>query len=390
MHYRKLQAAKIFNGFDWMDDDSVLIVDETGKIKDILPKGNAGDGVEYLDGILTPGFVNAHCHLELSHLKNVVPTGTGLIDFLLTVIKNRAATKEEIIEHITASEKEMYDNGIAAVVDICNTDDTIPVKKQSRLRWHDLVEVINLHDANWPMQLQKFERVLNAFDQNKTLTPHAPYSVSAGALAALNQRTADSLISIHNQETAAENELFINRQGDFIRFYQSLGEPGSPLSKTGKSSLQTWLPHFTNRQTILLVHNTFISEEDILFAKAHAEKHGLKLRYCLCPNANLYIENKLPPVDLLLKHNCKIVLGTDSYSSNWQLSIAAEIKTLQDHFPDLELKEMLQWAARNGAATLEDFSSFGNFVKGNSPGIVLLETEDENQNRVTGKSQRIV
>lgn len=390
MHYRKLQAAKIFNGFDWMLDDTVLMVDDTGRIKDIVSKQNAGDEVEYLDGILTPGFINAHCHLELSHLKNAVATKTGLVDFLLAIIKNRAATKEEIVEHIIAAEKEMYDKGIEAVVDICNTVDTIAVKKQSRLRWHNLVEVINLHDVNWPIQLQKFERVFNAFDKNKTLTPHAPYSVSGRALAALNERTANSLISIHNQETAAENELFINGQGDFIRFYQSLGEPGSPFSKTGKSSLQTWLPYFTNRQTILLVHNTFISEEDILFAKAHAGKHGLKLFYCLCPNANLYIENKLPPVDLLLEHNCEIVLGTDSYSSNWQLSIATEIKTLQDHFPDLRLKEMLQWATTNGAATLEQFSSFGSFAKGNSPGIVLLETEGENQNRITGKSQRIV
>jgi aminodeoxyfutalosine deaminase len=275
-----------------------------------------------------------------------------------------------------------------AVADICNTDHTAATKKQSRLAWHNLIEVINLHDRNWPMQLKKFERVLNVFEsQNNSLTPHAPYSVSTAAFAALNKQTADSLISIHNQETAAENNLFLNGQGEFIRFYQSLGEPGSPFSITGKSSLQTWLPHFTNSQTILLVHNTYISEEDIVFAKNHAEKHGLKLVYCLCPNANLYIENKLPPVDLLLKHNCEIVLGTDSYSSNWQLSIAAEIKTLQDHFPELQLNQMLQWATSNGAETLK-LSGLGSFVKGNSPGIVLLETNA--QKVITGKSKRTV
>jgi aminodeoxyfutalosine deaminase len=389
MHYRKLQADKIFNGLDWMDDDTVLIVNEPGKIENIVAKKDAGDGIEYLNGILTPGFINAHCHLELSHLKNAVGTHTGLIDFLLAVIKNRTATREEILEHIIAAEKEMYDNGIVATADICNTDGTVAIKKQSRLAWYNLVEVINLHDSNWPTQLQKFERVLNSFEgQGKTLTPHAPYSVSAGAFAALNKHTAGSLISIHNQETAAENNLFLNGQGEFIRFYQSLGELGSPFAINGKSSLQTWLPYFSNHQTILLVHNTFISEEDILFAKNHAEKYGLKLIYCLCPNANLYIENKLPPVDLLLKHNCKIVLGTDSYSSNWQLNITAEIKTLLDHFPDLQLKDMLRWATSNGAETLNKISDLGSFSKDTSPGIVLLETNAHNV--ITGKSKRVV
>ena len=84
MHYRKLQADKIFNGFDWMDDDRVLIVDETGRIEDVVSKENAGPGIEFLNGILTPGFVNAHCHLELSHLKNSMAIQTGLVDFLLT------------------------------------------------------------------------------------------------------------------------------------------------------------------------------------------------------------------------------------------------------------------------------------------------------------------
>ena len=335
--------------------------------------------------------MNAHCHLELSHLKNAVPVQTGLVDFLLSVIKNRATAKEEILEHAIAAEKEMYHNGVVAIADICNTDHTIGIKKQSRLKWYNLIEVINLHDKNWPIQLQKFNEVLDVFDkESKTLTPHASYSVSAGAFAALNELTSQRIISIHNQETEAENELFINGQGEFVRFYQSLGEAGSPFPVTGKSSLQTCLPFFTNRQTIILVHNTFISEEDILFAKAHADRYGLKIVYCLCPNANLYIENKLPPIDLLLKHQCKIVLGTDSYSSNWQLNIATEIKALQDHFPGLELKNMLQWATMNGAEALNQSFILGSLEKAKCPGIVLLETDAKNKNLLTGNSKRIV
>jgi cytosine/adenosine deaminase-related metal-dependent hydrolase len=388
MHYRKLQADGIFNGFDWANDRSVLILDETGQVENIVSEENAGDGVERFNGIITPGFVNAHCHLELSHLKNKVPPRIGLVAFLLTVIKSRAATKKEILRHIFLAEEEMFENGIVAAADICNTDHTVPVKKESKLSWYNQVEVINLHDRNWPAQLQKFSDVIKTFNGlKKTLTPHAPYSVSSRAFTTINEQTAQSVISIHNQETAEENYLFMSGEGEFIRFYETLGEEGSPFSISGKSSLQTWLPYFTKGQTIVLVHNTFISEEDLLFAKTHAEKFGLKLVYCLCPNANLYIENRLPPVDLLMKHECKIVIGTDSYSSNWQLNIAAEIKTLQEYFPQLLLKNLLKYATSNGAELLNLSSDFGSFEKGKQPGVVLLEM---NENKLTGKSTRIL
>jgi cytosine/adenosine deaminase-related metal-dependent hydrolase len=118
-----------------------------------------------------------------------------------------------------------------------------------------------------------------------------------------------------------------------------------------------------------------MSEEDIVWANEYANKTGLKLVYCLCVNANLYIENKVPPIDLLLKHNCHIALGTDSYSSNWQLSIASEIKSITTHFPHLPLEKILNWATLSGATALQWQDQLGNFEKGKSPGIALLNIE---------------
>ena len=210
--------------------------------------------------------------------------------------------------------------------------------------------------------------------------PHAPYPISAKTFKAINAQTAGKIISIHNQESRAENELFQKGTGDFLKLYAAMGIEGSPFGITGNSSLQTWLPYFTAGQTLLLVHNTFISEEDILFAKAHAEKYGLHIIYCLCPNANLYIENALPPVELFIKHNCHMVLGTDSYSSNWQLNIAAEIKTLKEK-TDVSLETLLQWATANGAAAL-GLPQLGTFKKGSKPGVVLLNEKDFTTQRI--------
>jgi aminodeoxyfutalosine deaminase len=395
MLYRKLQANKIFNGFDWLANDQVLILNENDVIDNIVPANEAGDNIEELDGILVPGFINCHCHLELSHLKNAVPVHTGLVNFLITVIKNRAGDKEEIDGHMAAAEKEMFNNGIVAVADICNIGQAIELKRKSTLFWHNLIEVINLHDENLEMQLAYFNLVS---DQYKTLdpsrattslTPHAPYSVSGSTFKALNNATANSIISIHNQESFAENELFENGRGEFLKLFDGLEQSGSPIQISGKTSLKTWLPYFNNGQTILLVHNTFISEEDILFAKEYSKNNNVELIYCLCPNANLYIENTLPPVNLLLKHNCKIVLGTDSYSSNWQLNIASEIKALSDHFPHLPIATILKWATANGAEVLNQNAMLGSLQAGKKPGIVLLETDPLNKEFITGKCKRI-
>ena len=86
MAYLKFKADKIFNGTHFLEDDTVLITDESGIIQKTLPANEAGDDIQQLSGIVTPGFVNCHCHLELSHLKNVIPPHTGLIDFLCSCL----------------------------------------------------------------------------------------------------------------------------------------------------------------------------------------------------------------------------------------------------------------------------------------------------------------
>ena len=95
--------------------------------------------------------------------------------------------------------------------------------------------------------------------------------------------------------------------------------------------------------------------------------------WCVCINANLYIENALPPIELIRNNQCKIVLGTDSLASNDALSIVAEMKKIKQHFPSIPLSEILQWATLNGAAALQLEQALGSFEKGKTPGVVLLD-----------------
>ena len=387
MAYCKFQADQLFTGYELLDGTHVLITDTRGKVMDIIRHPEAGDDVQQLPGILTPGFVNCHCHIELSHLHNLIPSGTGLTGFIAAVMKSPPFSREEKDAAMQEADREMYQNGITAVGDISNQSYSITQKIKSPLRWHSFLEITNLDDALASGRLEKFRAVQMQFNNilpsmATTFSPHAIYSVSPETFRLINTYTAGQTITIHNQECAAEDELFIHGTGKFLSFYESIGRQQLPIVSSGKSSLQTWLPYFNQRQTIISVHNTYISEADIVFAKEYTAANNMQIIYCLCPNANLYIENALPPIALFNKHQCKVVLGTDGYGSNWQLSIGKEIETILHHLPQTPLKDILQWATLNGAKALGFEDELGSFEKGKQPGIVLIENKFTGSKRI--------
>lgn len=385
MNFLKFQADQLFDGFKLLDKEHVLITDQDRRVVEILSENEAGDNVMKLRGIICPGFINAHCHLELSHLKDVIPPHTGLIPFLLDVVGKRDFPIEFILDRIQAAEREMENGGIVAVGDIGNTSHTIETKLKSKIKWNNFVEVLCFSDAMSDQRMIQYKGVLNDFYEAEkkyeirhwisSLVPHAPYTISDITFKRINDLSANEVISMHNQEHPAENDLYKAGNGDYLKFLQKFGFDKSPFPVTGKSSLQSCLPHFNKQQRIILVHNTFTNSDDLDFASTYAESHLAGIHFCLCINANLYIENKTPPIDLLMEKNVDIVLGTDSYSSNWQLSIAAEIKTIKEKFPHIPLHQILQWATINGAKALNRDNELGSFEKGKKPGVVLLKED---------------
>ena len=392
MAYLKFKADKLFDGYRFSDDNAVLITDKEGVIEAILPIDQAGDDVQQLSGILSPGFINCHCHLELSHMKGLIPEGTGLVKFVLNVVQQRHFPEEEILQAIEKAEDEMLTNGIVAVGDICNNASTVSQKIKSRLYYHNFIEASGFNPEIAEQRFQRakiiYEKYHDTFFRNEqphplgsgSIVPHAPYSVSDKLWDLIINFPGNHLLSIHNQETAAENELFLNNQGEFLELYTAMNIDASFFKPSGKSSLQTYLPRFLHNQSVILVHNVHTSEEDILFGQ-QTITNG-QLHYCLCPNANQYISRQLPDINLLMKYDCAIVLGTDSLASNHQLNMLEEIKTIRQTFPAIEMETLLKWATSNGAKALQLDSLLGSFEKGKKPGVVLVTTNFMKSNRL--------
>jgi cytosine/adenosine deaminase-related metal-dependent hydrolase len=375
---------------------TVLITDGSGVIIDLVNIEEAGDGIEEFKGIICPGFVNAHCHLELSHLKGRIPENTGLVEFVQQVMNNRSKGNEQQLEAMEQADSKMYHSGIVAVGDICNSTDSIAVKKSSKILWHNFIEVSGFVGETANARLEAMKLVSDQFKNElpfhpKTLSPHAPYSVSKKLFHLLNEQTEAQLITIHNQESAAEDELYLAKQGGFLDLYNNFGIDISSFESTGKSSVQSWLPYFNKQQSILAVHNTYTSESDIDFLIKYSEKHSSLFSYCICINANNYIEQKNPPIEMLMNSDCNVVIGTDSLASNHQLNILEELKTIQlSNNPIFPLSTLLKWATINGAKALQLDSLVGSFEKGKKPGVVLIENIQQFQLNQQSSARRIV
>jgi cytosine/adenosine deaminase-related metal-dependent hydrolase len=375
MRYRKFKADYLFTGNKLLNNKNVLITDEHGEIIDIAHENDAGDDIEIHKGIISPGFINAHCHLELSHLKNIIPEKTGLVDFVFKVVSERHFDEDEILASIAKGENEMRENGIVAVGDICNNSLTLDQKTKRNTRYYNFIET-----TGWLPQIakQRFENSRMIYDQfveNKltaSIVPHAPYSVSENLWDEMRSFFKDKTVSIHNQESAEEDLFFLEGKGDFTKMYKMMNIDNSFYAAKKIRSVKSYFEKMSSAASVILVHNTFTRQEDLDFINQNKTKDQL-VSFCLCPNANLYIENTLPQVDLFLKNNCHIVLGTDSLASNHQLNILEEIKTISKYFPAIKTETFLKWATINGAKALQMDDELGEFKKGKNPGVVLIE-----------------
>lgn len=388
--HQKFQSTQIFNGRELLNGaELVLVTNQDGTVEAIVPLSEAGEGIQIHEGILSPGFVNAHCHLELSHMKGMIPTKTGLQEFVKQIVGLRQVDPEAIQEAIVAAETEMMTNGIVAVGDISNTLDTLDQKAKHNLAYYSFVELYDLdptraHDkiiAGIDIQKQFQDNCIRA-----SLVPHAPYSVTARLWTLLSEHFESHTISVHNQETPGENEFFETKTGPFLAMYERTKVALDFFEATGKTSLQSVLPVFKKAHHGILVHNSFTTSEDIQAVHA-AMKNAF---WCLCPNANQYIEETMPPIELLRNNNATMVVGTDSYASNWSLNILDELKTIQQHQAAIPLSEMLQWATLNGARALQMDKHLGSFDKGKKPGVVLITGVDALNGLKNASSKRIL
>ena len=311
----------------------------------------------HLQGLVFGGLVNAHCHLELSHLKGKIPEGTGMAGFVRTLQPIRAKfSEEEIMAAANEAAQRMWSLGIAAVGDICNGTASKQAKdSMPEMVFHNFIEVFGLDAARSDTLVSNAIDLAEVMGPRSSITLHAPYSIS---IALRNQVQAYAQArewpqSIHLLESIEERQLFESLDGPLMEMLRDFGAPFP--GHASASSVAYVLPTQPANCPTLLVHVTQITAQEIELAK---ETLGPNAYFVLCPQANQYIHGTLPPVLLLVQANAQICIGTDSLAGNHDLDIWAEMRLLQAAF-GISTATLLQWAIDNGCKALGlDASTF--------------------------------
>jgi cytosine/adenosine deaminase-related metal-dependent hydrolase len=386
---RKISAHLILDGRGNCFHKGILTIDQEGTILDIQDTAgilHESAEVEFFSGMIVPGFVNAHCHLELSHLQHKFTEGAGFIPFIRKVVESRNNEPDQVLQAADRADLLMYKNGIVAVGDIANGISAFEIKKKSKIFYFTFVETLGFA----PQRASKaFDWALSCVKSAEasglvaSIVPHAPYSVSVplfNAVSAEANRTGAPL-SIHSQECKEEDELYQYGTGEMLRHLQeNLSIDTSFFRPTGESALHSTLRFLGRQNHLLLVHNIYTNQADIDFIKE--VRNPDTTWFVLCPGSNQYIQDMLPDIELFRENKLQICLGTDSLASNHQLSVLEEMKIIQAAYPTISLNELAVWASYNGAKALNIGDWAGSIEIGKRPGLNLLTGLDLSEQKL--------
>ncbi len=378
----------IVNGYVEYDDDGTVTA--VGRCEDISSEKR------FLDGAIVPGFVNAHCHVELSHLHGKFRKGTGMAGFIDQINELRDwAGREVKVELVRKWMDKMWADGVSAMADISNDDSSFEVKASHPMYTRTFLEVFGSepHMCEGVMnEVTKLNAVADASGIDAAPTPHSCYTMSPQLLSASAAAGLDrGYLSYHSQESLEEEDLIRYGSGAMYENRKRSGMSTPPV--TGESSLKYFMDRLADARPapydahVLLVHNVCLSQDDIDVAR----KVMNNVYWAICPLSNQFIHDALPPVRLMRKNGLDVMIGTDSLSSNDDLDMVKEMYCLHENFPEVGMNELLSWASLNGARFLSKEDELGSLTPGKKPGLVFIGNLDgEGCLTAESRSERII
>lgn len=388
---RRISADLIFPLSSPPVEKGIILLDDHQKIIKILKPGEEGydlSNSEYLNGWIVPGWINAHGHLELSHLKNKIPEKSGLDNFVDNLMAIRSASQDEIENAMVAADEEMRKNGIVFSGDISNGSISFSIKEKSLIEYYTFIERFGF-DATIASNVfqtgKNTQRILQKNKKNNrgNLSIHAPYSISEKLFDLILKDIGNDggILSVHNQESISETTFFLNGNGEMLDRMLRMGLPVSKWNAPGISSMKWMLKKIPADIRCLFVHNTYTRQDDLI------EAIGKDVWFCMCPGANLFIEDRLPDIDLFREKGVKIVIGTDSLASNFQLDILEELKIVSKAYPHIPVEELFSWGSLHGAEFYNCVDRYGSIEPGKKPGLVLIKQVDLVQKKLLPESK---
>lgn len=395
MDKRRVAASFVYT----LDSDAPIrngFVEYDAEDGRILAVGECGPDEEVRQGAVVPGFVNSHCHIELSHLHGKFRKGTGMAGFIDQINALRDWAGADVKARLTQEWMDkMWKDGVSAMSDISNDDSSFKVKSSHKIYTRTFLEVFGSEPEMCDgvmSDVTKLKETADAEGIDAAPTPHSCYTMSPQLLSASAAAGLESgYLSYHSQESQEEEDLLISGSGAMYENRKRSGMSTPPV--TGESSLKYFIDRLAAAKPapydehILLVHNVCLKQGDIDAAKRVMNN----VYWAVCPLSNIFIHNALPPIPLMRENGLAITVGTDSLSSNDDLDMVKELVCIKQNFEEVPMNEILVWACLNGARFLSKEDTLGSIAPGKTPGIVFVSNVDEDGSFTSdSRSERLV
>jgi cytosine/adenosine deaminase-related metal-dependent hydrolase len=371
-HLLLMDAPPIADGAVAVDGERIVAVGAAREVR----AAHAGELRDLGEAVLLPGLINAHCHLDYTHMAGQVEWRGVFIDWIARITElKRQLSDDACLAAITDGIERLARSGTTSILNIESFPRLIQrvAAPAPRLWW--CPELIDLLEKRAPDEIlgETLDLVesLQARGYRCGLSPHAPYTVSPQLyrLAAQQAQVRNLLLTTHLAESAEEDDMFRKGLGPMFEHYRRRGRDMSDCRHHGPVQLAAELGVLG--PNCLAAHVNFLTppELDLLRQSGTHVVH--------CPRAHQFFRRGCPPLNLLWENGVNLCLGTDSMASNEGLDMFAEMQTMARVFPRLAPARILEMATCNGAKALNCADQLGRLAPGGFADLVAVPLDGQ-------------
>ncbi len=333
---------------------------------------------EFPSCAILPGFVNAHTHLELSHLHRRARYEGDFTNWVRRIMPGRLEGQANREQTLTDAAWQSIQAGVTAVGDICFEHRAWPVLANLPLRKVCFAEVFG-RGAEISRPAEYLQTCIAETLQDEKLrlgiSPHAPYSVGPELYryAAKLAREHRLPLATHLAETPEETQFLLTGDGPWKKFMQDIGKWEDSFSAPGKTPVRYFLDLDLNAPFVLAHVNYLDAEElDGLARSSHS--------VAFCPRSHAFFGHPEHPVENMLRRGINVCVGTDSLASNESLSVLDELRFLKREYPRLPNAQILKMGTIAGAEALGWDHRIGSITAGKAADLVGITMSNPCQN----------
>jgi len=350
-------------------DGSVVIAEgrivETGKRREILGRYPGIDETRY-PAVLIPGLINAHMHLELSHLSDIpepLPHQT-FTDWIADLLARRMADtagSEERTASFSALLNDQYASGVVLAADTGN-EFLSELDNPATEGWPQIVRMVEYLGPDRQGDLAARQKI-GELEDRIAVTGHAPYSTGPELLQYIKDRCRrlQQIFSIHTAESEAELQFLGSSTGIFRDFLEKRNRWDDTFASAAmgfSGTIEYYDVLGILDEKTLLIHCIHVSENELRLAASRGA------HICLCPGSNRFLKVGKAPVAKMIKVGLLPALGTDSRASNRVIDLWREMQILAADNHELEHEEIFAMATLGGAHALHAARDFGSLAAG--------------------------